>query len=299
MDAERARWIRRLEECSFSTQYLSDSECIDLAAFLKKSAPVPELGRSDDLKRLRELEHAVWHALDDSEERGEGVLISTEDANELAALVGEDHPGNADPHCQDNAPVSARSLCCDGSGRPVAEDCCGFPITPQAGAMTGTSFEGLKRPSSLDQSHPRNLSQSSASVVGQVGESTGVLRDAGASPSSTGSTSGACALPYEAKQAVAEALYELMSDISEDCYCARWMMGNEFRLWDALTNPDDDRRYGQDSITDEQVRGLRVLSDLAGGWWKWDHHKGRVFVNLEDWRSHVATTRSATQERKA
>lgn len=46
--------------------------------------------------------------------------------------------------------------------------------------MTATSFERLKRASTRDQSHPRNPSQSSAGVVGRVGESAGALRDAGA-----------------------------------------------------------------------------------------------------------------------
>lgn len=45
--------------------------------------------------------------------------------------------------------------------------------TPQAGAMTGTSFEGLKRPSSLDQPHQ-----------GRTPESAGAPRGAGASPHS-------------------------------------------------------------------------------------------------------------------
>lgn len=47
--------------------------------------------------------------------------------------------------------------------------------------MTRISFEGLKRLSSFDQSRSRNLSQSRASVVRQVGKPASDLRVAGAS----------------------------------------------------------------------------------------------------------------------
>lgn len=78
-------------------------------------------------------------------------------------------------------------------------------------------------------------------------------------------------------------LYELMSDISEDCYCAGWMHGNEFRLWDAITDPDDDRRYGMGEIEPQQVQRLKELSQLSGGWWRWDETEGPQFVVLERW----------------
>jgi hypothetical protein len=102
-------------------------------------------------------------------------------------------------------------------------------------------------------------------------------------------------LPYEAREFVAEALYELMSDISEDCYCAGWTMDNEFWLWDALNDPADERRYGRWAITDQQIAVLRVLSTLCDGWWAWPD-KERVFMRMEAWRSRVAKIRGVKEE---
>ena len=78
-------------------------------------------------------------------------------------------------------------------------------------------------------------------------------------------------------------LYELMSDISEDCYCAGWMMGNEFRLWHAITDANDDKRYGQSEIAPQQIQRLKELSQAVGGWWRWDDKEGAQFVSLEKW----------------
>src|SRR6185312_5627864 len=49
-----------------------------------------------------------------------------------------------------------------------------------------------------------------------------------------------------------ETLACLMSEISEECYCAGWLIGNEHRLWSAMTDPTDDRRYGMGEISQEQ-----------------------------------------------
>ena len=51
------------------------------------TAPVAELAR------LREIEHRVWHLLDDSEERTDEVAIfAGADLDALLALIPEDHP---------------------------------------------------------------------------------------------------------------------------------------------------------------------------------------------------------------
>lgn len=95
-------------------------------------------------------------------------------------------------------------------------------------------------------------------------------------------------------------LYDLMSDISEDCYCAGWMHGNEFRLWSAITDPNDDRRYGQGEIEPHQVNRLRELSTLVDGWWRWDEEDGAQFVSLEKWRDRIRRIeeKNAEKERK-
>jgi hypothetical protein len=81
-------------------------------------------------------------------------------------------------------------------------------------------------------------------------------------------------------------LYDLMSGISEECYCAGWMHGNEFRLWDAVTDPNDDRRYGMGEIQEYQVQRLRELSQLVNGWWVWEDDA--AFIGLDEWKRRLA-----------
>jgi hypothetical protein len=88
-------------------------------------------------------------------------------------------------------------------------------------------------------------------------------------------------------------LYELMSDISEDCYCAGWIMGNEFSLWAMATETAPDRSYGQDVVPEESLQRLRELSAAIGGWIYWhdDEHEpdlpaddwGPRFIAMADW----------------
>lgn len=64
-----------------------------------------------------------------------------------------------------------------------------------------------------------------------------------------------------------EALYQLMSDISEDCYCAGWMMGLELAIWGALQ--DGDRTYGMGEMDAEQLEQCRTLANEIDGWIVW------------------------------
>ena len=85
-----------------------------------------------------------------------------------------------------------------------------------------------------------------------------------------------------------ETLACLMSEISEECYCAGWLIGNEHRLWSAMTDPTDDRRYGMGEISQEQIERLRMLSAMCGGWCAWDDKAGCVFVPMDKWRARIA-----------
>lgn len=82
-------------------------------------------------------------------------------------------------------------------------------------------------------------------------------------------------------RAAALTLQELMSEISEECYCASWLSGLEFDLWRAVE--EGPRPYGQGDITAANVAELRRLSDACGGWW----HDER-FVTLDKWRAVYA-----------
>ena len=62
-------------------------------------------------------------------------------------------------------------------------------------------------------------------------------------------------------------LYELMSDISEDCYCAGWMHGLEYAIWGALQ--DGDRSYGMSEMDAAQLERCRALAKELDGWVIW------------------------------
>jgi hypothetical protein len=82
-------------------------------------------------------------------------------------------------------------------------------------------------------------------------------------------------------------LLALMTGISEEYYCAGWMMGLEFDLWRAReTGPLD---YGRGMVTTRQCDLLRLLSEEAGGWWVFDMERGSVFLPLAEWLERAET----------
>ena len=78
-------------------------------------------------------------------------------------------------------------------------------------------------------------------------------------------------------------LFQLMSDISEQCYCAGWMHGNEYALWAMVSDPDASRRYGQDVVTEEDIDALRVLSSDIKGWIRWRDDEEDSTLPAEEW----------------
>ena len=73
--------------------------------------------------------------------------------------------------------------------------------------------------------------------------------------------------PCEGATPEARALYDYMSYLSEECYCAGWMDGTEAACWEAMR--DGDTWWGMGYIAPYQARELKRLSDAAGGWWHW------------------------------
>jgi hypothetical protein len=76
-------------------------------------------------------------------------------------------------------------------------------------------------------------------------------------------------------------LCEYMSDLSEDAYCAGWMDGLEYALWEALLGLRG--AYGWLELTKEQKEDLRVLSEKCGGWIIFDDEKEETWVAASDW----------------
>lgn len=79
----------------------------------------------------------------------------------------------------------------------------------------------------------------------------------------------------------AHQLSERMSDLSEECYCAGWLMGLEFELWSfVLSGPDE---WGMGKVDDADIAALKRLSEKAGGWIVFRMDLGRAFVPMTEW----------------
>ena len=75
-----------------------------------------------------------------------------------------------------------------------------------------------------------------------------------------------------------------MSEISERAFCAGWMDGLEYRLWEIVHGGP--RKYGQILLTDDQVNSLRSLSNKLRGWVQFnDESEVEEFVESDRWKN--------------
>jgi hypothetical protein len=81
------------------------------------------------------------------------------------------------------------------------------------------------------------------------------------------------------EQKIAAALLaRLMSWISEDYWCAGWLSGLEYELWDAVTGKQEG------VCSSEEVEQLKYLSEKCGGWIVWDdQERDTKFLPMEAW----------------
>lgn len=88
-----------------------------------------------------------------------------------------------------------------------------------------------------------------------------------------------------------DTLLRMMRDMSEDCWCAGWMMNLEFTLWDAMQAGKADLGWGM--VKEGDLIRMRCLHELAGGWWTLP--KGEEFerfVNTTEWLNILSKHRS-------
>ena len=102
------------------------------------------------------------------------------------------------------------------------------------------------------------------------------------------SVSGRCALP--GLTLAQSELAELMSDISEDQYCAGWLSGLEYQLWALLHRDGAENNTAFSKTHPRDIRRLRQLSAVTGGWIVWSDHGEpyRKFVPIVDWEALYA-----------
>lgn len=104
-----------------------------------------------------------------------------------------------------------------------------------------------------------------------------------------------------AKDAViATKLFEVMTDLSEENWCAAWLSDLEYTLWSFVcelrtSGEFPTRRWGADIIERAQVLELSDLSLAAGGWWMWnlprgttsERGQGAIFVTAAVWATRA------------
>lgn len=96
-----------------------------------------------------------------------------------------------------------------------------------------------------------------------------------------------------------QTLYRAMSDISEDCWYAGWLHGNEFHIWNALQSGE--LGYGLTEINRNDLDTVKALSEKVGGWivWRDDEHGlpleewGPYFVPMDEWLAIVNADKAA------
>ena len=70
-------------------------------------------------------------------------------------------------------------------------------------------------------------------------------------------------------------LLRVMRDLSEEHYCAGWIIGLEHYLWTLALRQNTEER---------QI--LLYCAEACGGWWMWDDERGEnVFVPLPIWKT--------------
>lgn len=97
-------------------------------------------------------------------------------------------------------------------------------------------------------------------------------------------------------------LYDYMHWISEENYCASWLVDLEFAIWAAMQG--DDSSYFGDRIEPRILRRCKLLSDEVGGWLYWADDRtnpglphdawGPRFAPMPQWLAMVAQRKLAT-----
>jgi hypothetical protein len=97
-------------------------------------------------------------------------------------------------------------------------------------------------------------------------------------------------------------LWSLMSELSERCYCAGWMRGTEFVLWEAIQNGCKGLDWGHGFIKEQELIKLKKLSEEVGGWWIFtndeDDYFGPAFIPLENWERYFKRKMAERNEKK-
>ncbi len=80
-----------------------------------------------------------------------------------------------------------------------------------------------------------------------------------------------------------KALCRLMSDVSEDYWCAGWFSGIEYQIWAEL------HAYGSRRFNTDELEAIDALSKETGTWITWaDGDASQRAVPLDEWKRMFA-----------
>lgn len=88
------------------------------------------------------------------------------------------------------------------------------------------------------------------------------------------------------EEGAAMGLLGLMTGLSEELFCASWLVGLEHSMWEIRQGGD--RHFGMGQVSDRQAQLLLLLSEECDGWWIWNDKSGPVFVRLDVWKAKLA-----------
>ena len=94
------------------------------------------------------------------------------------------------------------------------------------------------------------------------------------------------------KSALQNLLVDFIAELSEETYCAGWLLNIELETWKLISGTADastqnlwKRRGDLDAIED-----LRKLKELSGTWAIWDDSVGdAVPISLEEWKEKITS----------
>jgi hypothetical protein len=98
----------------------------------------------------------------------------------------------------------------------------------------------------------------------------------------------------ERQRVVINWLYNSISEYSEDTYCAGWLCGIEWTIWQWINDVNDgyvpqNMDFGQGKRLHPAILSIYgEASRIIGGWIKWDNVLGRiVFCTFEEANSNI------------
>lgn len=97
-----------------------------------------------------------------------------------------------------------------------------------------------------------------------------------------------------------EALEVLMSNWSEENYCAGWLIGLEYLLWEKISAlPELDETLTADTFLSDELYmknldlyAIKYISKQFGFWLRWDKELGVLPVQIHEWEKMYAAKKS-------